>query len=640
VPTVSAVPSNPEVLSTPPTPAPARSASSSSSSSINQTPAQVRSTPTTPFAGSTINVFSNMSSSAPPSPLSSASTESRSSDSGYEQIGDSPPVPGTRSFLSATPSTSRDQFVPNNSQPDTNSTPGNANSTYTRNVPRDHTVEEITEDSLFPETDTTTEQLASKSIANLIKEDASKAAFLSELWKAPTDSIDVKIINKKPKVAYYPEQILGVGGFGTVYGGYLEIPSRKVAVKVTRRNDMEQKKCKELEIHRSISHRNIVKYLFAAFEPDVCYLVMELATMTLEEWVRKYAENCHHELRVQFCKDAATGLRKLHKLGIVHRDIKPNNVLLFFTDTDPVAKLTDFGISRVLDRRVDGVTTDRGNRGTITYMPPEAQAANGKFNLPLTFDIFSLGLVLAFTMTGGTHIFSNKPHEPPIITACNIAVYGPESPNWNYISSIEHTALRNLLEVMIAKDTSQRSSMSRIVEHPFFWGTQRQFDFILAVSNDLTNAKNPAAADHCRKSITEAYKRFCHDEYGFLADWKERLAPEIREWMAQKDLTLRATKKNGIGWREYQADSLLHLIKFIRDQDQHNGNWNLHPQLTTPHIFGTDGTRYSAYFIRTFPEISTVLFSLFHCPSFKDIQLKTKDFVSSEEGVVFKHWMP
>jgi len=418
------------------------------------------------------------------------------------------------------------------------------------------------------------------------------------------------------KIGYDPTKIIGKGGFATVYEGYLEKPSRRMAIRRCSKADIEDPKSKELLILSQIEHENLMKYYITEEEHEFIYIAMDLAHSTLDKWIQNPGAEREFELLIKVCRDVTTGLKELHRQKIIHRDIKPHNVLIFLEETSlgtiPKAKLTDFGLSRVMDKRPDGVTTSRGNRGTDTYLPPEVYLhteGDMPFDLQPSFDIFSLGILLAFTMSKGRHIFAGSDGPSPIFIPPNIM---RNNVNWELVSSPELTSLRNLLRVMLAMSPAERSQVNVILEHPFFWDSKRTFDFILAVSNDIKNN----ATDNTK--IQETFKKYKKDFPNTGGEeWKSRLDEPILSWIADKDRPLETLEETGkkanakqLGWRKYKGGSVIHLINFIRDQNQHYENMSSHPELQKPELFGPNYKNFGSYFVRKFPELATVLYNV------------------------------
>ena len=192
-----------------------------------------------------------------------------------------------------------------------------------------------------------------------------------------------------------------------------------------------------------------------------------------------------------------------HTKKIVHRDLKPSNILIFEGN---VAKLADFGISRELESYTRGMETDIA-RGTPIWMSPEAIKAIGStnpFQLSPLFDIFSLGLTIYFTMTGGEHLFANTREDGPFVITSNIT---ENRPNWESIAANECTSLRNLLKPMISIDQEKRPRHALLFEHPFSWDDKKGLEFLYAVHNDLkdTNQKNVYFSD----KINCLHYKFC-----------------------------------------------------------------------------------------------------------------------------------
>jgi eukaryotic-like serine/threonine-protein kinase len=187
---------------------------------------------------------------------------------------------------------------------------------------------------------------------------------------------------------YRLTDVLGRGGFGAVYTGHDSASGEAVAVKVfSRAEGLAPRADREARTARKLDHPNIHEVVGVAHDDDHAYLISQLVVgerfdrsgLTDEQAVRAIAAVC----------DA---LAHAHERGVVHRDVKPANILV---STDGTVHLTDFGIARDEDAREP--TVDERLLGTLSYMAPEQ--ASGERATGAT-DVWSAGLTLYAALTG------------------------------------------------------------------------------------------------------------------------------------------------------------------------------------------------------------------------------------------------
>ncbi len=206
------------------------------------------------------------------------------------------------------------------------------------------------------------------------------------------------MIGKTLGKRYRIEALIGSGGMAVVYRAFDLRARRAVAVKVLREefskdHEFLRRFDREAMAAAKTQHHNIVNLLDIGEEGDTRYLVMEYVQgSTLKELIQERGK-LHPEEAVRIALAILAALQHAHSKHIVHRDVKPQNMLI---DTHGDVKITDFGIARMTD--VNTVTVTDGNiMGSVHYFSPE-QAKGQQVNH--TSDIYSLGVVLYEMLTG------------------------------------------------------------------------------------------------------------------------------------------------------------------------------------------------------------------------------------------------
>lgn len=190
---------------------------------------------------------------------------------------------------------------------------------------------------------------------------------------------------------------IGTGGMATVYKAKCKVLNRNVAIKVLKdefANDAEFIKRFQIEAQSaaSLSHQNIVSIFDVGKDDGMHYIVMELAEgKTLKEIITEKGKIPWRD-SVKIAAQIASGLSQAHKNHIVHRDIKPHNILI---TKDGVAKVTDFGIAKAVSNST--INAFGSTIGSVHYFSPEH--ARGGYTDEKS-DIYSLGVVL-YEMTTG-----------------------------------------------------------------------------------------------------------------------------------------------------------------------------------------------------------------------------------------------
>src|SRR6476661_918375 len=190
---------------------------------------------------------------------------------------------------------------------------------------------------------------------------------------------------------------IGTGGMSTVYRAFDTVLERQVAIKLMHRemssdSDQLERFRREARAVAQLNHPHIVGVIDAGEDDQTPYIVFEYVEgETLKQRIRRLGRLPVPEA-VAYAIEVARALDAAHARHIVHRDVKPQNVLI---DLEGSAKVTDFGIARTLDE--DGLTSDGRVLGTTDYVSPEQ--ALGHPVGPQS-DIYSLGVVLFEMLTG------------------------------------------------------------------------------------------------------------------------------------------------------------------------------------------------------------------------------------------------
>ncbi len=210
-------------------------------------------------------------------------------------------------------------------------------------------------------------------------------------------------------------RVIGEGGMGRVYEAQQDAPARRVALKVIRPGLVSgailRRFTHEADVLAQLNHPGIAQIYQAGFaqgEPDAegerlrtPYFAMELVRgPMLSEFVR--ARGLGTREIVALLADVCDAVQHAHQRGVIHRDLKPGNILVDTAGAQPLAKILDFGIARLTNAEADRVTmqTQIGQIiGTLGYMAPE-QTEGAVANIDTRADVYALG-VIAYELLAG-----------------------------------------------------------------------------------------------------------------------------------------------------------------------------------------------------------------------------------------------
>ncbi|MCQ2478626.1 MAG: Stk1 family PASTA domain-containing Ser/Thr kinase [Clostridia bacterium] len=206
-----------------------------------------------------------------------------------------------------------------------------------------------------------------------------------------------RFLGKRLDGRYEIREIIGVGGMAVVYKAYDNVEDRIVAIKILKDEFVSNEEFirrfkNESKAIAVLSHPNIVKVYDVSFGDLIQYIVMEyIDGITLKEYIERQG-SLRWQDALYFTVQILKGLQHAHDKGIVHRDVKPQNIIVL---SDGTIKVTDFGIARFA-RSEQRTITDKAI-GSVHYISPE-QAKGEKTDEKA--DIYSVGVMLYEMLTG------------------------------------------------------------------------------------------------------------------------------------------------------------------------------------------------------------------------------------------------
>ena len=236
----------------------------------------------------------------------------------------------------------------------------------------------------------------------------------------------------------------GDGGMAVVYKAKDRLLNRFVAIKILKPEFIRDPKFvdsfrRESQAAAGLSHPNVVSVFDVGKEGNIYYIVMEMMEGdTLSDVIRREAPLSEKRV-IEITRQIAAGLSAAHKKNIIHRDVKPHNVI--FSD-DGVAKITDFGIAKAVNNGTI-VNTNTTVLGSVHYLSPEQ--ARGGF-VDAKSDIYSLGIVMYEMLTGKVP-FDGENAVSVAMMHINGKVPAP---------SLENPAVSPLMDAVVLKATARQ----------------------------------------------------------------------------------------------------------------------------------------------------------------------------------------
>ncbi|ORX83038.1 Pkinase-domain-containing protein [Anaeromyces robustus] len=297
--------------------------------------------------------------------------------------------------------------------------------------------------------------------------------------------------NQMADVGYIMNDDIGSGSFGRVCKAIRKSDNCEVAIKIVNKSKLNSKPGsnlmkyleREVNILKSIQHKNIIQ-LYDVYEDSTnVYMVLELAKGgELFKRIKSQQKLNENQTRIVM-KQLFSALEYIHSRGIAHRDLKPENILMQSTNKyDFSIKLSDFGLSRFVDDNFNMRTLC----GTPNYTAPEVFDKNIK-NYTIAVDMWSCGVIMYICLCGYPP-FSRKTSKYPLKTQILNGLYTFKPEHWSNISEDAIKLIKSLLQV----NPNNRLTVSQALNHSFITkeNEKMQVDFELKRKREAKSSKN------------------------------------------------------------------------------------------------------------------------------------------------------
>ncbi|KAG6868345.1 hypothetical protein C0993_004685 [Termitomyces sp. T159_Od127] len=409
------------------------------------------------------------------------------------------------------------------------------------------------------------------------------------------------------------DSILGFGSHGTVvFKGSLQ--GRAVAVKRLLQDFVTLASREVSILQQSDDHPNVIRYYYQEAHANFLYIALELCPASLADIIENPDRDQWRDISIAFepkkaLKEITSGLRHLHALKLVHRDIKPQNILVSGAKPGPGGKtvyrmlISDFGLCKKLDVdqtsflptaygsmaagtvgwrapeilrdevKLDDLIDDhsmssRGSTGTATGAPSTTKTTR----LTKSVDIFALGCLFYYVLTNGNHPYGDRYEREVSILKNEKNLDGLDRFGEEGAEAVE------LITQMLDPVAQARPDTVTCLLHPFFWDPARRLNFLQDASDRFEIMCRDPRDPNLTVLETDAFAIVGHD-------WHSRLDKIFLENLGK--------------FRKYDGRSVQDLLRALRNKKHHYQDL---PDNVKRHL-GPMPEGYLSYFTRRFPRL-------------------------------------